>query len=340
MKEVGNMKRVFVFVLCLLLLCSSAFAEEYAGLDISYLTQEFDRWALSEAQRKSAYEMEAVLYTDAMDERRAVIVSSGDTVYMAAFSEVICESKYLEQMFQATLEGEAKFLQVMASLWFESHVPTLEDGDVYADTLGDLYFETYRDGEIRGVCIASGVDGTFPLLAPSYTATPQPTATPTPTPTPKPTNTPEPTSTPVPDLSAMSAEEAVQGLAEHAQNVSIKLDYVMEIEGLVNVGAIITEMVWDEEMAVERICEYVLDISKYAFANPDIDSLVFYFDTELSDDDGTSSLARVAQVNISRKTAESLDYKQATLCVYRSTREALNLFDDTYIYPALYSGVK
>lgn len=181
------MKRVFVFVLCLLLLYTSAFAEKYEGIDTFYLEREFDHWNLSETKRESVNGLERVVYTDAKDERRAELTYYEDAVCMALFSEVMCDSKYLEQMFQATMAGESGFIQVMASLYFESHMPAMEDCESYADNIGGMSFRLYRVGDIKGVLVLKDMDTVMALMAPTATAMPAPTSVPTT----KPTNMPE-----------------------------------------------------------------------------------------------------------------------------------------------------
>ncbi len=164
-------------------------------------------------------------------------------------------------------------------------------------------------------------------------------STPRVTDTAKGTNTPKPTATSAPDFDAMHAEAAVRALAEYYENPSITFDSVMELDGLVNVQARITNEIWDERMAVQRVCQYVLRIAQHAFENSAVDSLVFYFDSELRDMYGNLDTSRVCNINISRATAEKINYDWMIDRVYISTKEVLAVFDDYTVHPSLSNGL-
>lgn len=165
------------------------------------------------------------------------------------------------------------------------------------------------------------------------------TSTPRVTSAPKPTATPEPTATPVPDYAGMTAEKAVQTLAEYYSNPTIAFESVMEINGLVNVQAKITNNIWNEKMAVQGICQYVLNIAEHAFDHSAINSLVFYFDAELRDTYGNLNTSRVVNINIGRTTAEKINYEWMLDRVYVSTKEVLTAFDDYNVHASLIDGL-
>lgn len=149
----------------------------------------------------------------------------------------------------------------------------------------------------------------------------------------------KPTDTPMPEFAKMPPEDAVSDLARYYSNVSVQFDSVMEYDGLVNVQSTITSNILNERMAVQRMCQYVLHIAEHAFESPDIDSLVFYFDAEVSDKYGNINTRRVADINISRATAQKINYKWMINRTYVSTKDVLAVFDDYSIQPSLSNGL-
>lgn len=163
----------------------------------------------------------------------------------------------------------------------------------------------------------------------------------TPTAKPRKTAAANPTATPTaePDYAAMTAEAAVLAIAQQHESAQIELDYVMELEGLVNLSAVVTDKNWTTKLAMQNLCGFALDVAKDAFVNPGVNSLVFYFDAPLQDEYGNTGLRRVVNITISRETAEKLNYPRLSNRLVLSTLDFLNLTDSYTVHQAFQEGV-
>lgn len=183
-----------------------------------------------------------------------------------------------------------------------------------------------------------------PRATATATATAKPRATATmkvtakPTKTPRPTKTPKPTATPVPDFSIMTMDDAVIQLTGNYEGNAFKYKSHIITNGSVAID-ITLEPFLTEKYAVRDCCKFFLNVSKYLFENPGVESLAINFDTAGRDKYGNETTVRAMEIFIKKDTAKKINYEYMINHVWTSTADFLDITDRNFLHKDLKNGV-
>lgn len=217
----------------------------------------------------------------------------------------------------------------------------------------DPVFQTSRKGGclqtiLKALYVLAGISAAFFLLAlaigsniskdEGVSATSRITSTAKQTRTPKPTATPKPTPTPVPDFAVMSPEAAASELAKYFAGTALDHKRTDVIEGGVCLEMKMKPFV-TEKYAVVDCCKFALNVSESLFKNPNVKSLVIYYDSDGRDAYGNETTVRAMEILLYAATAKKINYDYMRDSLWTSTKRFLTITDRYYVHPDLSNGV-